>query len=1721
MTDQGGSPSGRGPAGNHFEGRIGAYYLLAMIAGAEPRGFAGARIDAVRFQGVSEGFTLDDVVIHATLASTPALLEIQAKRTISFAPSDTVFQDLASQVAAASTPDGVDPLRHQLAVATARTSYRISGPYQDVLAWARTMESAGAFFRRLAMDGVSSAEMRAFVATFRANLIAAGIADEDETIWRLLRRFQILEFDFEASAPLAEQHALDRARQLLAPEDAGKARALWSALTELSIATAKTAGTLDRASVRARIAALGFSLAGDAQHAAARAKTDELAGHALADIEQRVASVHLPRTATVEAVEAARDCSRYVEVRGGPGVGKSAVLRHVADRSRREAAVLVLDPLRTPAGGWAQLALILGVTTTARDFLSDLACGGGAVLFIDSLEMFTDPAKRSTVNDLLREVAQIEGFSVIVTARDDFDRDEPNWLAPDARARLGEGAPVVIGELSDAEVAFLRAEAPELRALLADGHPAAQIARNLYRLARLLATQGSAPQLRTEADLAEHWWCTGDGADDAQRRDRQRLLADLADAAIAGEDGIAHRESATARTQLLGSRTLREPRRDWLAFQHDVLRDWAVAVRLDEDPALIDRLPLARPVPATLARGIEMVARLALEKRDDQGGTWQALLARLSPEGAHPSWRRRALLGLMRSEIAPALLEKLTDMLLTRGGDRFIELANAVAAVDTIPFQELLDAAARETGTPAQKVHFSLRVPTTLAVHHLLGWCIAHGDAIPRQATLAVLKLATLYLLNPMPSTARADAIAKLLYRWLMQLDADAEGDDLPVAQDAGFIPRAAHMRLVEDLREVVLSVASRLPEESARYLTAIAGQRGKEYKAKEIRRFSEALARAAPKELAALVEATLIEPKRDRETGGWRNRAFGHNDIDFMPPSPAQGPFYELLRHAPETGLGLVRRLASHAVAHYSGGRDPGDDGFAVPFEGGTRFFPWARSYLWPRGQSPDYALSSALMALEAWAHERIEAGEDIGQVLDDVLGPDGSCAAFLLVAVDLLLAHWPKTRAASVSFLACPELLSQERTRQSIDEIGGNNIQFRDEPVGKIKCEDLRKRPSRKMPLEMLLFEFGGRAQDADAQSLHAKLVEAEARLGDFNEDATFADPEFMAHHAMNVTDPTNWVDGPEGQRLFRPPNREASHLMRMQERSTASMQAANLEAGISLAIDDSARGSPELARDAAAHADGAVPDFADADDGKQRSSRLVATAMLVARDGDDTLLAEHEAWVRQTIDATLDVHSDWIDDSRDKLMFNPKGIAASALIHLWLRGRQREDLDRLLELVAADAPFAAAAVRASLDALIATDPRLPKAILRCALATRRTIWNRYDEDSDRLAALAATLTGERERAVAAELAWLEGGDEPAWPEFPPAQRYLKQRRRILIPGKVMSPEEFDAANTDTSGKNEATDTNDKDVEINSQAAAAWLVAIGGTPRTIVDLWLPDVIDAYRDWTAYANGVGLAPEAELNHEPDDWNHAYYAIAARSLLDRPESAFTSFVDALCGLPDDSFASNAAVLLFGVDLVFFNGAQRADDRGPRVRAAIAERTAAMGDWQRGRRPGELSVGRALGPVVAKLFLNHHNPFGPSTESYLVPSLFDRVDPMLDSLRPHLSGGPAAFVALCTMNLLLVAPRARHADFLLTAVETWLDKYGQDAALWLELGIGRRIITWVEAAGQEDSSLLGEGHAERVRIERVIGRLVAIGIPEAHALEVQMAAGASQTLNVRI
>ncbi len=1701
-VERGSSPASRGGAGAYIEGELGALYLLALLTENPAVGLPAATVSAVRFQGVKHGFALDDLIVHATGVAGVALLEIQSKRDITFAPRDPIFAEVSAQIArTASTNVPAD--RHLLGIASQRTSRQISGSYQDVLKWARDAGTAEAFFKRVAAKGVGNTDKRSFVATTRQHLVANGVEDDDDTIWRILRRILILEFDFEARASLARSYGVALARTALGNADAHRAEALWSRLIDLSLATATTGGEIDKAGLRTSLAEAGFEITGDRDYASARARLAETAELTLAGIGTKVAGATLDRADAISALDEALDSHRFVEIRGAPGVGKSWALRNVAERLARHSPVIVLDPVATTSGGWLAFAQAYGIPGTASAFLTDYAASGGAMLFIDGLDMFVEPAVRRTVSELLRTAGTIPGFRIVATSRTVANADVEPWLDEDIVAAFGTIHPVRVDKLSDDEVKALVEQAPELRALLDPGHPAAELARNLYRLSRLLKIP-SATEIRTEAALAQLWWQSADGAPPTEVRAAQRILAELAARALKGENGINLASDPAGRSHLLGALTLKEVRRDRLDFYHDVLRDWAIGNYIAEDTSRLAGVNLTIPVSPRVARGIEFAGRVALESGANCAA-WKDLLAGLSPAGAHGSWRRQALLALVRSEAGFELLGKCSETLLADGGALFSELVTTMVAVETVATIDLMT---MPDGTSLD-LSRSHRTNISGSALRVLRWVLAHAAEIPLPAIGSVVELIDIQLMviKHLPMFS-APAVATL-FGWLRQLDIREAPMTIPGGYPVGRVASDERRRMIEKLRMTALLLGEHAPDGLKGYLNDVTAEND-HYKVKQVRAFSQVIAPVAPAELAAMILGSLVE-KRDRRRNSREglNRAFTFADSEYLPPSPAQPPFLPLLEAAPEEGLKLIRTLVAEVIEYHTGGRDPGDDGFEIIFNGRDRFFPWRRSYFWSRDRVDEHAAASGLMALEAWSQKRLDDGVPVEAVLSDILGPDGSCAAYLLIAIDVMLSHFDVGRDALAPFIADPEMLAADRQRIVEDQMNLDRLGFalQNEPPGKVRLEDLKGRPSRKLSMFDVVPSY--LRDDPVGNPLRERLGGAVDKLEPYDEHSSWVDPRFLARFVLNMLDRANWQEREDGNLAYQSPPEEAAHLAQMEDQHGESVRSMGAESRISLALEGGDYATAETARMAVGYVEGGMPDDSDTDALKSRSTRIISTALLVARDGDDALLEERQHWLRQVIEIGLAEKSDRGGGSADTLRFNRPAIAALALIHLWARKGANADRDALIRLATRRDRIAAPAFSAGLDRILEVEPKLLKAAMRAAFASLTWRWqgSRDDVDPEQIAFNSARSTT-IESAIGAEIAWLDGGSEPAWPEWPKERPHLRRALRMRVPntGKV-TPEEFDAdANAVTAAAEEPSI-----VHADSRSAAQWVKMIEAGSKGVIG-WRQEVVAAYLDWTMRMNGLGLPVEAEIDREPMDWNFQFFVLFAERLLDVPKAQFDGDLALVTSLPDDPFCDVAPSIIQAADALYFNDATRSAARPIELRSALAGRVMTLSRWQYADDPASPRVDSESAAVVAKVLLNNHGPFS-STQSYLPPLLFDRVDPLLNTMRPLMPGGPTSFVALCTMNLLLVAPRARHLDFLLGAIEAWFDRT-QAPGLWIATGIGRQIVKWFEAAIVEEPGLLSPAHWARERIDRVLGQLVGVGVAEAHELELQVQAASA-------
>ncbi|MFA6232265.1 MAG: hypothetical protein WC617_19155 [Rhodanobacter sp.] len=793
---------------------------------------------------------MDDVVVTGVDAQgRTAILELQAKRTIVFTPSDSVFGDVVALACQATAAPGFFDSQHELAVAIARTSTKIEQYVQVVLSWARDYQDATSFFARLNQAGAANQEMRDFVSAFRGKMQGAGAAHDEEAVWRLLSRFQVLAFDLENPGSICMTWARERCATALAPSDAARAGALWDSLAQIALDVDAAGGDLDAPALHARLGEREYRLAGDRRLYQARERLAEKARHVLDDIRSTVHGAHLDSTNTVESALRALEHGRYLEIRGPGGVGKSAVLKELANRLMVESRVIALAPNRVPAGGWDALRSQLGCDATARQLLSDIAGDGGGVLLIDGIDRFDEPGQRNTVADLLREAAQVPGFRVVATSRTDFDSDDRAWLPADAVQLLGEVPPLQIGELTDEQVAQLRGSDPTLSALLRSGHPAEKLVRNLYRLDRLSRTADSNTSVLTEAQMAKQWWDTGDGAAASGRIERQRVLRALAIHLLESSEPMdSGGLSAAAIAGLVESGSLRQHTAVRTMATHDVLGDWAIGCLLYSEPELVATLPLSTAAPTRLARGLEIAARLHAELGTDARG-WRDLLTQVSAAGAHGSWRRSVLLAPVRSERSAEVLGKCLPDIEGEEDARLLgEIVRTTVVIDSQPAAPLWAAAGIDPARFSDDFAFP-RGPGWL---NLIRWSLENADRLSAITIPEWVDLYGRWCNAHLGQDALSPLLVRRIYDWLVAADASVDfrstGTAVRTDQSTRLsLPRARR----DDLRRTFLAWCQLCPAEAAAYLSQIARDPHRDEAFEGLLTFVGTAPNAAPEALA------------------------------------------------------------------------------------------------------------------------------------------------------------------------------------------------------------------------------------------------------------------------------------------------------------------------------------------------------------------------------------------------------------------------------------------------------------------------------------------------------------------------------------------------------------------------------------------------------------------------------------------------------------------------------------------------------------------------------------------------------------------------------------------------------------------------------------------------------------------------------------------------------
>lgn len=1028
------SPEATGGAGYTFEDGVVANFLVSLLCDGAVRGLPEAICRRVLVQRAALGHPLDDVVVSAhdrSHADLTLSLQVKQSLTISAAPSNTDFRDLVVRANRTVTGTAFVADRDRVGAAVAHVASDKLRAVRSVFEMARLSADAADFAARLAMPGLSSDDQRGFVAAVREILgTELGRSPSQDELRHLLRHFVLMRFDLRTEGAEGDHAAIERLRVALRPEAAHRATDLWRALLDLARRMAGAAGSMDRPALLARLSP-EFELQAARRYAGDLVRIADAATHALQDIDLTLDGVAVERPALVEQIDDALQASRYVEIQGPPGSGKSALLRHCAECSAERGFVLVLKSDRIVGPGWAGLAQHWRLETDRlHDLLVELAAMGEPMLFIDGIDRLVDRGQRQIVLDIAREIVRdpaLAAWRIVASCRDNNTEHVRTWLQTEISA-LGI-AQVRVGAFSDDEAAVLADRRPALRPLLFGAPAVRELARRPFFLS-MLARLRAATAPGSEVELATLWWERGGyDAEHIDARLRQQVLLAFARSGLCSfgrELSVAGLDPG-AIDGLVADGVLREPLKGVsVAFSHDILLEWAAFALLRAVGT--NWLGVVRDAgePAHLGRPVELLAQSVIET----GGPWLATLESLEQSDARSQWNRCWLLAPLASPRFAEFESSYFAALTARVEGRFDKLIVWARAARTT--ENALVVAGHLGGGDLDALQ-RMRLadawawPADYAFwQRLLAMLLRRADDIPIALIHDALDSFGIWLnvFTQVPSKL-TEAIAVRAHRWLLEIEDENHPDDYrAIGRGRIWADFHGHMdELEHKARFILFRAATQAPDLLASYLDRlIAEDRYRRTALADVLGWSPFIAKSAPVKVVDLVLASMLDKlpeARDRERDGmfgwqphdldWHAPGVREYNGEFHPASPIREPFKSLFESAPAEALRLVRALCNHSMEawrqlHRLTRRDaPLPLRLEFPW-GQEEFWGNAQTYGWFRGVGGANVVESALMALDAWAFAEVERGRPVDAVIEDVVR-DNSCIAVIGIAAAIAM--------------------------------------------------------------------------------------------------------------------------------------------------------------------------------------------------------------------------------------------------------------------------------------------------------------------------------------------------------------------------------------------------------------------------------------------------------------------------------------------------------------------------------------------------------------------------------------------------------------------------------------------------------------------------------------------------------------------------------------------
>lgn len=1011
QTSRVSSPASTGGAGTFFEQHVNAYWLAHVLVGAIPPILTDCMVKEVYLQTERLGWHTDDflVVAHNESGSIKRLVgQVKRTFTVSIHDADCVkaIEDFWQDFKKAQ-PFSLNTDRFILV--TLRGTNTLLESFSGLLECSRVAHNGIEFADRLATPGLinkKSIEYCNTLCTIIGNFEQKPFSHAE--VWGFLRLLYILSLDLSSSTRSIETIMLSLLAYTSNEQDKiASAQKSWNALLQLASDAMPTANSFQFQDLPIELRQR-HSLIGDSAQRVLRT-LHEHSKPILDGIRSRIGNkVQLPRKDLAQQVLTQLEKAQVVLISGAAGSGKSSIAKEVATVLSHDYFVF---SFRAEEFAYPHLDTTLQnnhIAVNAVTLSNILVNQARKILLVESVERLFEASVRDAFTDLLKLVANDPSWCLLLTCRDyATQRIISGFLA----GTITNYAVVDVPALNNTELEEV-SEAYSILASLLAHPPLRQFLRTPYILDKTLQIPWSMnqPLPESERDLRMRFWQEIVRADHrtgvGMPRWREEVFIQIA--VQRAQQLIPYIVTNDMNQVVLASLhhdsllVVSSKSPILMAPAHDVLEDWAILQWIDEQYIIkdssIQQLPdIIGAYPAIRRTYRKWIAELVQREPESADALFQETFQNINfPE----YFRDDTLVSLLRSPLSAALSDHYRTHLFANAKEWLWRIIHIVRVACVVPssWANTITVKTSLLNVPEGSIWGSLvqlladNLDTFVEAEQsiLVGFIEDWARGVNWQT----------------PYPEGANAVAKIAY-WLLDKLNDYSSQDQRqrLLQVIVKIPNADQQRFSSLLqRSQKKNRRDQLVEDMQKMIfTGIDGM---------------SAARDMPDLIILMAKNYILCSESDlqhhAEYGsiGELEPLFGIKPArryDSYPASAKNGPFFPLLYHHPQEGIGFVLDVFNHSAEWYAHPR-VSTRHIELPLELTLTFndeisvIQWGNIRLWNiyRGTSSSpHVLQSIAMAFEQWLLAFADQhASDLDQLLLSILRQSKSVALTAVVA-------------------------------------------------------------------------------------------------------------------------------------------------------------------------------------------------------------------------------------------------------------------------------------------------------------------------------------------------------------------------------------------------------------------------------------------------------------------------------------------------------------------------------------------------------------------------------------------------------------------------------------------------------------------------------------------------------------------------------------------------